>query len=70
MRENSTKKKSLVEWDDECQEALGKLKGLCSHTPVLAYTDYSRPFKLNTNTSEVGPGAVLYQVQDDETERS
>ena len=36
--ENSTKK--VVEWDDECQEALNKLKGLCSDTPLLAYTDY------------------------------
>ena len=65
LGENSTKKKILVDWDKECQEAFSKLKYLCSDTPVLAYVYYSRPFKLHTNAFEVGLGAVLYQVQDD-----
>ena len=60
---NSTKKKSLVEWDDECQEAFTKLKGLCSDTPMLTYAGYLRPFKLHTDASEVGLKAVLCQVQ-------
>ena len=37
--------------------------------PVLAYTDYLRPFKLHTYTSEVGLMAVLYQEWDDGMER-
>ena len=69
LGENSTKKKNLVEWDDECQEAFSKLKGLCSDMPVLTYADYLRPFKLHTNASEVGLGTVLYHVQDDGMER-
>ena len=69
LGENSTKKKSLVDWDDECQEAFSKLKSLCSDTPVLTYTDYLRPFKFHTDMSEVGLRAVLHQVQNDGTER-
>ena len=42
--ENSTKKKSLVEKDNECQQAFSKLKSLCSDTPMLAYADYLKPF--------------------------
>ena len=59
----------MVEWDDECQEAFSKLKGLCSDTPVAAYADYSRPFKLHTDTSEASLRAVLYEAQDDGMER-
>ena len=64
-RENANKKKTLVEWNEECQEAFEKLKQLCSQTPILAYANYKKPFKLNTNASENGLGAVLYQKQDD-----
>ena len=56
LGENSTKKKSLLEWDNECQEAFSKLKCLCSDMPVLSYADYLRPFKLHTNASEIGLG--------------
>ena len=69
LGENSTKRKSLVEWDDECQEAFSKLKSLCSDMPVLTYADYSASFKLHTDASEVGFGAVLHQAQDDGKER-
>ena len=69
LGENYTEKKSLVEWDDECQEAFSKLKGLSSDMPVHAYTDYLRPLKPHTDMSEVGLGAYLYQSQDDGMER-
>ena len=66
--ENANKKKAPVEWTKECQSAFEHLKQLCSQTPILAYANYQRPFKLHTDASENGLGAVLYQKQDDDTE--
>ena len=59
--ENANKKKASVEWTEECQSAFEHLKQLCSQTPVLAYANYQRPFKLHTDASESRFGAVLYQ---------
>ena len=67
--ENANKKRALIEWNDECQEAFNKLKQLCSQTPILAYANYKKAFKLHTDASENGLGAVLYQKQDDGTDR-
>ena len=44
------------------------LKHLCSQTPILAYANYKKPFKLHTDASQNGLGAVLYQKQDDGTD--
>ena len=55
----------MVEWNEECQKALEKLEQLCSQTPILAYANYRKPFKLHTDASENGLGAILYQKQDD-----
>ena len=66
--ENANKKKAPVEWTEECLPALEHLKQLCSKTPILAYANYQKPFKLHTDASENGLGAVLYQKQDDDTE--
>ena len=63
--ENASRKKALVEWGEECQEAFDKLKQIGSQTPVLAYANYKKPFKLHMDASENGLGAVLYQKQDD-----
>ena len=62
--ENVARKQNLIKWDLECQEAFDKLKVLCTTTPILAYTDFGKPFKLHTDASVLGLGAVLYQVQD------
>ena len=63
--ENANRKRALVEWSEECQGVFNKLKQLCSQTPILAYANYKKPFKLHTDASENGLGAVLYQKQDD-----
>ena len=63
--DNSHKKKSTVEWNDECEQAFQKLKQLSCETPVSVYADYSMPFKLHTDASEPGLGAVFYQSQDE-----
>ena len=62
--ENANKKKTLVEWAVECQQDFEHLKQLCSQTPILAYANCTKPFKLHTEASENGLGAVLYQKQD------
>ena len=61
-------KKSSVEWTEECQQAFVHLKQLCSQTTILAYANYTKPFKLHADASENGLGAVLYQKQDDGTD--
>ena len=66
--ENANRKKALVEWSEECQEAFNKLKQLCSQTPILAYANYKKPFKVHKGASKNGLGAVLYQKQDDGTD--
>ena len=59
------KKHSKVDRTDECQTAFELLKETCTNTPVLAYANYKKPFRLNTDASEKGLSAVLYQLQDD-----
>ena len=54
----------MIKWEQECQEAFDKLKELCTSTPILAYADFGKPFKLHTDASVLGLGAVLYQEQD------
>ena len=59
--DNSKKKKKEVQWTPECQEAFEALKEHCCTTPVLAYDNYKKPFRLHTDASNLGLGAVLYQ---------
>ena len=61
--ENADKKKTLVEWTPECQDAFEKLKNLCTEAPVLAYPNFTKPFKLHIDACDRGLGAILYQDQ-------
>ena len=45
------------------------LKEQCCNPPILVYADYSKLIKLNTDASGLGLGAILYQIQDDGTDR-
>ena len=40
------------------------MKELCTTTPVLTYADFTKPFKLHTDASVLGLGAVLYQIHE------
>ena len=51
-------------WDDRCQWSFDDLKHQCTMAPILAYTDFTRLFKLHTDACKSGLGAVLYQTLD------
>ena len=62
--ENASKKNKDGEWLPKHQESFEQLKELSSRSPVLAYADYKRPFKVYIDASEKGLGAVLAQKQE------
>ncbi|MEW8115521.1 MAG: ribonuclease H family protein [Candidatus Thiodiazotropha endolucinida] len=51
-------------WGQEQEQAFWTIIERLTHPPVLAYADYKLPFKLHTDASSTGLGAVLYQHQD------
>ena len=57
-------KKTPFDWNDDQQMSFETLKEKLMSPPILAYADYSLPFKLYTDASGTGLGAVLYQEQD------
>ena len=58
-----TKKNAAFEWTEECQEAFESLKGKISSRPVTAFPDFAKPFRVYTDASNLGLGAILAQVQ-------
>ena len=64
LGDTAKKKMKEVQWTSECQEAFETLKEHCCTTPVLAYADYKKLFKLHTDASDLGLGTVLYQQDD------
>ena len=59
--ENASKRKAAIQWDNRCNQAFDDLKRLCTTAPILAYADFTKPFKLHTDACGSGLGAVLYQ---------
>ena len=46
-------------WTEECTKAYQELKDLLLKEPVVAYPDFSVPFRLYTAASNIGLGAIL-----------
>ena len=61
------REKAAIKWDSRCQQAFDDLKKLCTMAPILAYANFTKPFKLHTDAGS-GLGAVIYQTWEDGTE--
>ena len=59
-----TRKDHPWQWTKQCQEAFELLKDEISNRPVSAYPDFSLPFRLYTDASNIGLGAILAQKQE------
>lgn len=56
------KKEKRFQWTTECEHAFQTIKDLLTNRPILHSPDFKRPFKLATDASNVGAGAVLLQI--------
>ena len=59
-----TQKGEIFEWNGQCSEAFGKLKGCLSSAPILAFPDFGKnasTFTVQTDASAIGLGAILEQ---------
>lgn len=56
-----TKGKRPFRWTQEADSAFTKLKTMLTDTPVMACPDYSKPFIIQCDASNIGVGAVLCQ---------
>eukprot|EP00731_Ephydatia_muelleri_P006147 Em0003g395a len=63
-----TERNAQFRWTTECQRAFDKLKSCLVSAPILAFPDFTRPFILDTDASDMGIGAVLSQIHDDGSE--
>ena len=67
--ENSKKKRKPAGWNSRAQKAFEELKELCCSAPILAYANYEKKFKIHTDASDLGLGAVLYQEDENGKDR-
>jgi hypothetical protein len=62
-------KKVMYKWDENCEQAFKSLKMKLANDVLLAIPDFSRPFRVTTDASNIAVGAILSQIQEDGTER-
>ena len=54
-------RKDAFSWSSDAQQAFDSLKNSMSSTPVLALLDFTAPFVIETDASDIGIGAILMQ---------
>ena len=59
--QNLLTKNAKFNWTHDCEQAFEQLKHLVKKSVMLHYPDYSKPFLLRTDASNLGLGAVLLQ---------
>ena len=50
-------------WNKEQQNAFNTMKNILSHEVILAYPDFSQPFEIHMDASQMQLGAVISQNQ-------
>ena len=58
-------KNAKFQWTEQCQFAFEQLKAMLQRAPVLSAPDFTRPFKLAVDASDVAAGGVLLQEDQD-----
>ena len=56
------KKKEPFEWSVSCEKAFTQIQEKMATRPELSFLDFSLPFELSVDASEIGLGAVLQQT--------
>ena len=59
-----TRKDVVFHWSEDCQDAFDQLKTRLTTSPITAFPDFSQEFRLYTDASTAGLGAILAQVRD------
>ncbi len=60
------RKNSTWSWTEQCQYSFDTIKQDLTQAPVLIPPDFDKPFKVQTDASELGLGAVLTQESEGE----
>ena len=56
---------AMLQWTSTSTHAFTKCKDAINNCPTLAFLDIKAPITLETDASDYGIGAYLYQTQDD-----
>ena len=64
-----TRKNVPFTWTNKCDEAFEKLKECLLSPPILIYPDHTKRFKITTDASNIGLGAILSQEDDEGVDR-
>ncbi|KAK4511024.1 uncharacterized protein ATC70_012229 [Mucor velutinosus] len=61
---NGAKKRAIV-WNDQCEVSFKAIKQMLTSSPLLKLPDMRKPYRIETDSSDFGVGAVLLQEDSD-----